>query len=120
MAKDNKVSYKTPEILEGSKKICEHLSEMRKLVDAMPECTISKSLATSQEAYEKKINSIVKKEAIQKAMAAIRKNPEKFISALPDDMKANFASSDSNVAEIIDADAVGAHVPKSQKQKGRK
>jgi len=116
MSKENKISYKTPEILEGSKKIYEHLAEMRKIVEAMPVCTISKSLITSQEAYEKKINSIVKKEAIQKAMQAIRKNPEKFINALPDDVKANFASSDENVVNIAEAE----NVSKPQKPKNRK
>lgn len=116
MSKDEKISYKTPEILEGSKAINEHLIAMRKFVDIMPECTISKSLKTSQEAYEKKINSIVKKEAINKAMAAIRKNPEGFINALPEDMKAKFASSDDAAVEVA---AEGANVSKSQK-KGRK
>lgn len=112
MSKEDKVSYKTPEILEGSKKINEHLAEMRTLVNAMPECTISKSLKTSQEAYEKKINSIVKKEAINKAMAAIRKNPEGFINALPEEMKAKFASNDDAAVEV----AEGANVQKSQKK----
>jgi hypothetical protein len=120
MSNKEKVSYKTPAILDGCKTIEQNLKTIRAVVEAMPDCTIKKSLLTSSEAYEKKINSVVKKEAIQKAMSAIRKNPEKFIASLPDDVKAAFASSDEKIADVIDADAVGANVPKSQKQKGRK
>jgi len=116
MSNQEKVSYKTPAILDGCKLIDQKLKEIRAAVEAMPDCTIKKSLLTSSEAYEKKINSVVKKEAIQKAMSAIRKNPEKFIASLPDDVKAAFASSDETAADIAGAE----HVSKPQKQKGRK
>jgi hypothetical protein len=116
MAKEKavKVSFKTPAILEGAKKIFESLKNTRASIENMPNCGIKKSLMVSQETYEKKINSIVKKEMIAKALSAIRKNPE-LINSLPDDVKARFARSPENA--IIDAEKVGANVKKASKPK---
>jgi hypothetical protein len=113
MAKEKtaKISFKTPAILDGAKVIYEQLKTTRKAIEAMPPCTISKSLLTSQEAYEKKINAIVKKELIAKALSAIRQDPE-LINSFPDDVKAGFARNPEN---IVNADAVGANVKKAKK-----
>lgn len=118
MAKEKsvKISFKTPAILDGAKTICEGLKNTRKAIDAMPNCGIKKSLMVSQETYEKKINAIVKKELIAKALSAIRKNPE-LINSFPDDVKAGFARDAVKTVEpIIDADAVGANVKKTAKK----
>jgi hypothetical protein len=112
--KAQKVSFKTPAILDGAKKIYELLKNTRASIENMPNCGIKKSLMVSQETYEKKINSIVKKEMIAKALSAIRKNPE-LINSLPDDVKASFARNPENA--IIDADKVGANVKKATKPK---
>lgn len=113
MAKE-KVSFKTPSILDGAKKIYELLKESKKSIEAMPECGIKTSLMLTQEAFEKKINGIVKKEQIAKALSAIKKNPEAFIAALPDDLKASFASSDEKLSEVVEG---AANVKKSKGKK---
>jgi len=117
MAKE-KVSFKTPSILEGSKKIYELLKETKSAIEAMPECGIKSSLMLTQDAFEKKINSIVKKEQIAKALSAIKKNPEAFIAALPEELKASFATADENVIEM--ASGVVESVKSSKKKEGRK
>lgn len=116
MAKE-KVSFKTPSILEGSKKIYELLKETNTAIAAMPDCGIKSSLMLTQEAFEKKINSIVKKEQIAKALSAIKKNPEAFIAALPDELKASFAANDGEVMKM--AEGVSENV-KPKKKEGRK
>lgn len=116
MAKE-KVSFKTPSILEGSKKIYEVLNETRKSIEAMPDCGIKSSLMLTQEAFEKKINGIVKKEQIAKALSAIKKNPEAFIAALPDELKASFAANDEKAIEL--ASGASENV-KPKKKEGRK
>lgn len=116
MAKEKKVSFKTPEIIEGSKKIYESLKEIRKSIESMPNCGIKTSLLVTQETFEKKINAVVKKELIAKALSAIRKNPE-LINSFPDDVKAGFARDEVKTIEpIIDAESVGANVKKSSKK----
>jgi len=112
----SKVSFKEPSIIEGSKQILNLLKSARTAIENMPDCSFKKSILLTQEAYEKKINIVARKEAINQAMAIIKKNPDAFIAALPDDMKANFARSDKNIAPIIDAEKV----QHEQKQKKRK
>jgi hypothetical protein len=115
--KEKKVSFKTPEIIDGAKKIYELLKEIRESIELMPNCGIKKSLSVTQETYEKKINAIVKKEVIAKALSAIRKNPD-FINSLPDDVKASFAvDAETTIEPIIDAEKVGANVKKSSPKK---
>lgn len=109
--KTQKISFKTPAVLEGAKVIDAALKTTRTAIEAMPECTISKSLLTSQEAFEKKINAVVKKELIAKALSAIRKNPE-LINTFPDDVKAGFARNPEN---IVTTKAVGSDVKKAKK-----
>jgi hypothetical protein len=110
-------SYKTPAIIEGCKSISELLKDARKAIENMPNSSIKKSLTVTQETYEKKINSIVKKELIAKALTAIRKNPE-LINQFPDDVKASFARNEVEAIEpIIDAEKVGANVKKAKKTK---
>lgn len=114
--KTPKVSFKTPAILDGAKKIYESLKNTRTAIENMPNCGIKKSLMVSQETYEKKINSIVKKETIAKALSAIRKNPE-LINSLPDDVKASFArDAEKTVEPVIDAEKVGSNVKKASKK----
>ena len=108
--KTQKISFKTPAVLEGAKVIDAALKTIRSAIEAMPECTISKSLLTSQEAFEKKINAVVKKELIAKALSAIRKNPE-LINTFPDDVKAGFARNVETVAVKV----AGADVKKAKK-----
>lgn len=118
-AKATKVSFKTPEILNGAKKIYELLKNTRTTIENMPDCGIKKSLMVSQETFEKKINAIVKKELIAKALSAIRKNPN-LINSFPDDVKASFAvDAEKTVEPIIDAEKVGANVKKSSPKKKR-
>lgn len=107
-----KVSFKTPAIIDGAKIVYENLKTSRTAIENMPDCGIKKSLLVSQETYEKKINSIVKKEIISKALAAIRKNPD-LINSLPDDVKASFAR---NEETTVDETGVGANVKKSGKK----
>lgn len=114
MSKDKKVSFKTPAIIDGAKAIYESLKNTRKAVENMPESGIKKSLLVSQETYEKKINSVVKKEIIAKALSAIRKNPD-LINSLPDDVKASFARNPETVVES-DTEKVDASVKKSSKK----
>jgi hypothetical protein len=95
MAKE-KVSFKTPEIINGAKEIYESLKTCRVAIEKMPESSVKKSLLLSQINYEKKINAIVKKEVIAKALAAIRKNPD-LINSLPDDVKAGFARNEESI-----------------------
>jgi adenine specific DNA methylase Mod len=115
--KEKKVSFKTPEVLNNAKSIYESLKETRNFIELMPNCGIKKSLMISQEPYEKKINAIVKKEMIAKALSAIRKNPE-LINSFPDDVKASFAvDAEVTVEPIIDAEKVGANVKKSSPKK---
>lgn len=117
--REKKVSFKTPEIIDGAKKIYELLKDTRATIELMPNCGIKKSLAISQETYEKKINSIVRKEVIAKALSAIRKNPD-LINSFPDDVKASFAvDAEKTVEPIIDAEKVGANVKKSSPKKKR-
>jgi len=114
-----KISFKTPSILDGSKKIAEHLKNIRVLIEAMPDSGIKTKYLTSLIPFETKINSVARKEQIDKALKAIRKNPD-LLNSLPDDIKASFASSDKNVgdiAPIIDADKVGSNVKKGKKTK---
>lgn len=112
MAKE-KVSFKTPEIINGAKVVYENLKNSRIAIEAMPNCGIKTSLMLSQETFEKKINSIVKKEIISKALAAIRKNPD-LINSLPDDIKASFARNEETTVSEMD---VGSNVKKSKKNK---
>ena len=115
--KTPKVSFKTPEVLDNAKKIYESLKNTRTAIETMPNCGIKKSLMVSQETFEKKINAIVKKELIAKALSAIRKNPE-LLNSFPDDVKAGFARDEVKTIEpIIDAESVGANVKKSKKNK---
>jgi len=112
----SKVSFKTPSIIEGSKQIMNLLKSARIAIENMPDCSFKKSILLTQEAYEKKINAVAKKEAINQAMQIIKKNPDAFIASLPDEMKAAFARADENIAPIIDAEKV----QNEQKQKKRK
>ena len=111
-----KVSFKEPSIIEGSKQIMNLLKSARIAIENMPDCSFKKSVLLTQEAYEKKINVVARKEAINQAMAIIKKNPDAFIAALPDDLKASFARSDENIAPIIDAERV-QHEQRNRKSK---
>lgn len=111
--KTPKVSFKTPAILDGAKKIYESLKNTRTAIENMPNCGIKKSLMVSQETYEKKINSIVKKEMIAKALSAIRKSPE-LINSLPDDVKASFAR---DAEKTVDTEKGGSNVKKASSKK---
>jgi hypothetical protein len=115
MAKEKatKVSFKTPEVLNNAKIVYEQLKNTRKAIENMPDCGIKKTLMLSQTTFEKKVNAIVKKEMIAKALSAIRQNPD-LINSLPDDVKASFARNEVIAIEpIIDAEKVGANVKKS-------
>lgn len=113
-----KVSFKTPSILEGSKKIAEHLKEVRKLVEAMPDSGIKTKYLTSLKPFEVKVNSVARKEAIDNALKMIRNNPD-ILNELPDDVKVKFAMNkiESTIEPIIDADKVGSNVKKAKKNK---
>lgn len=113
-----KVSFKTPSIADGSKKMYELLNTIETIVSKMPDCGIKKSYMVTLETFQKKVVSVVKKEQIAKALSAIRKNPE-LLNSLPDDVKASFASSDDNIAPVIDAEKEGAveNVKKAKKNK---
>jgi hypothetical protein len=115
--KATKVSFKTPEVLNNAKLVYESLKNTKSAIQNMPNCGIKKSLMVTQETFEKKVNAIVKKEMIAKALSAIRKNPE-LINSFPDDVKASFARDEVKTIEpIIDAESVGANVKKSKKSK---
>jgi hypothetical protein len=115
--KTPKVSFKTPEVLNNAKLVYESLKNTRIAIEKMPNCGIKKSLLVSQETFEKKVNAVVKKEMIAKALSAIRKNPE-LINSFPDDVKASFARDEVKTIEpIIDAEKVGANVKKSSPKK---
>lgn len=75
LEKERNISYKTPAIFTGCIEISEMLKKMHELLRAMPICTLSKSLATTQIAYEKKINSVVAKDKIAQTLKLIRENP---------------------------------------------
>jgi hypothetical protein len=102
-----KISFKTPSIADGSKKMYELLKNIETIVSKMPDSGIKKSYSVTLETFQKKVVSIVKKEQIAKALSAIRKNPD-LLNSLPDEVKASFASSDENIAPIIDAESEGA------------
>jgi hypothetical protein len=111
-----KIFFKEPSIIEGSKQIHNLLKSARIAIENMPACSFKTSILLTQEAYEKKINVVARKEAINQAMAIIKKNPDAFIASLPDELKASFARNDINIAPIIDAEKV----QHGQKQKKRK
>ena len=119
--KTTKINFKTPAILEGAKAIEASLKTSRIAIEAMPMCTLRKALMTSQVAFEKKINTVVKKELIAKALSAIRKDPS-IINSLPEDIRAAFAQnpetaiSKPEISENVEViKAVGADVKKAKK-----
>lgn len=113
--KTPKINFKTPAVLEGAKAIEATLKTSRTAIEAMPMCTLRKALMTSQVAFEKKINTVVKKELIAKALSAIRKDPS-IINSLPDDVKASFAR-DAETVILNHVEIVKAVVPDVKKAK---
>lgn len=121
MSKKDKVSFKTAEVMDNVKKISDSLKEIRTALSNMPDCGIKKSYLISLVNFEAKVNSIVKKEQIDKAIKAIRQNPD-ILNGLSDDVKASFASNPADVAEtvITETDADNDNAGVTNARKGRK
>ena len=98
MSKQEKVSFKSSAVIDNVKKVETSLKDIRNAISNMPDCGIKKSYMVSLTNFESKVNAIVKKEQIDLAMKAIRKNPD-ILNSLSDEIKARFASNPEEAVE---------------------
>lgn len=98
MSKQEKVSFKSSAVIDNVKKVETSLKDIRSAISNMPDCGIKKSYMVSLTNFESKVNAIVKKEQIDLAMKAIRKNPD-ILNNLSDEIKARFASNPEEAVE---------------------